>query len=92
MKQWSLYLIRCGDGKLYTGITTDVERRVGQHSSGLGAKFMRGRGPFELAFCASVGDRSLATRLECRVKRLCKRDKERLIEGDFEWQSLVEGL
>lgn len=90
MSQWSLYLIRCEDGKLYTGITTDVERRMTQHAEGSGAKFMRGKRSFELAFSVSVGDRSRASRLEYRVKKLRKRDKERLIEGLFPWQTLVE--
>lgn len=90
MAEWSLYLIRCSDGKLYTGITTDVERRFGEHGGQLGAKFMRGKGPFKLAYSASVGDRSLASRLEWRVKRLAKRDKERLVNGEFTWHRLVE--
>lgn len=90
MEQWSLYMIRCGDGKLYTGITTDVERRLSEHGGQLGAKFMRGKGPFELAYSVAVGDRSLASQLEWRVKRLARRDKVRLIDGEFCWQDLFQ--
>lgn len=70
-----LYLIRTADNKLYTGITTDVERRYQQHQSGKGAKALRGKGELTLAFSAPVGDRSLALRAEYRVKQLTKRQK-----------------
>lgn len=74
-----LYLIRTADNKLYTGITTDVERRYQQHQSGKGAKALRGKGELTLVFSAPVGDRSLALRAEYRVKQLTKRQKERLV-------------
>jgi putative endonuclease len=89
MSGWSLYLLRCYDGKLYTGITTDVERRLSQHSEGMGAKFTRGRGPFRLVFSKEVGGRREASRLEWRVKRLRRGDKERLIEGKLKLDSLL---
>ena len=79
MTPWFLYLIRTADNKLYTGITTDVERRYQQHQSGKGAKALRGKGELTLAFSAPVGDRSLALRAEYRVKQLTKRQKERLV-------------
>lgn len=72
---WFLYLIRTADNKLYTGITTDVERRYQQHQSGKGAKALRGKGELTLAFSAPVGDRSLALRAEYRVKQLTKRQR-----------------
>ena len=83
-------MLRWQDGKLYTGITTDLERRVDQHGGGFGAKFTRGRGPFEIAFSSVVGDRSRASKLEWRVKRLRRSDKERLIEGALQLDSLLE--
>lgn len=89
MPEWSLYMLRCQDGRLYTGITTDLERRIEEHGGDLGAKFTRGRGPFELAFNREVGDRSRASRLEWRVKRLRRSDKERLIDGALELESLL---
>lgn len=77
-----LYLIRTADNALYTGITTDVQRRYKQHQSGKGAKALRGKGELTLAFAAQIGDRSLALRIEYRVKQLTKRQKERLVEGE----------
>lgn len=82
MSAWRLYIIRCGDGSLYTGITTDVERRLAEHrggTAGRGARFLRGRGPLTLAFSAPAADRSAALRLERRVKQLPRAGKEALI-------------
>lgn len=73
-------MLRCADGSLYTGIATDVARRVTEHGAGArGAKYLRGRGPLEVVFQQEVGDRSLATRAEMRIKRLSKDAKEALI-------------
>ncbi|MHC5068553.1 MAG: GIY-YIG nuclease family protein [Planctomycetota bacterium] len=74
---WSLYLIRCADDSLYTGVTTDVERRFAAHVAG----YVRGRGPLALAFSTEVGDRSAALRAEVRVKRLSRQHKLALIAG-----------
>ncbi len=78
--RWSVYLLRCRDGTLYTGIATDVARRLAEHrkNSGKGARYLRGRGPLRLVFQRAVGSRSLALRLEHRIKRLPKVQKERL--------------
>lgn len=75
---WWVYLVRRADNALYTGIATDVERRFMEHSGGRGAKSLRGRGPLTLEACSPAGDRSLAQRVEARIKRLSKSDKERL--------------
>lgn len=76
MTPWSVYLLRCRDGSIYTGISTDVRRRMGEHESGKkGAKFLRGKGPLELLYEREVGSRSAATRLENRIKRLPSTDK-----------------
>ena len=83
MADWQLYLVRCGDGSLYTGIATDTERRFGAHQAGKGAKYLRGRGPLELVFQCAAGDRGAALRLELQVKRLSKADKERLVSGQL---------
>ncbi len=80
---WYLYLLRCADGSLYTGISTDVEHRIQTHQANRGARRLRGRGPFELVFCAPVGDRSQAQRVEHRVKTLRRVDKERLVQGEM---------
>lgn len=92
MTLWSLYLIRTADNSLYTGITTDVARRLMQHQSGKGAKALRGKGELTLAFSAPVGERSLALRMEYRIKQLTKRQKERLVTGDGIFEALLEGL
>ena len=78
---WSIYLIRTRGGALYTGITNDVARRVAQHQQGRGAKALRGRGPLQLAFTRKVGTMAAALRLEARVKRLGKAQKEALVSS-----------
>jgi len=79
---WHLYLVRCNDGSLYTGISTDVERRLDAHRNNRGARRLRGRGPLELVYSQPVGDRGLALSLEHRVKQMSKDDKERLVRGE----------
>ncbi|PVZ83064.1 hypothetical protein C9426_27865 [Serratia sp. S1B] len=76
---WSLYMLRMSGGMLYTGITTDVTRRLTQHQTGKGAKALRGKGPLTLVFHCQVGDHSHALKLEYRVKQLSKQQKEQLI-------------
>ena len=79
---WSVYLIRCKDRTLYTGISTDVARRLTQHkeSRAAGAKYLRGRGPLTLVFQKQVGDKNLAMIVENKIKRLSRIQKERLIQ------------
>lgn len=79
--RWQLYMVRCVDGSLYTGIATDVARRFAEHQAGRGAKYLRGRGPLQLVYQQPAGDRSRALRLELAVKRLSKEEKEALIRG-----------
>ena len=79
---WYLYILRCGDGTLYTGITTDVARRLEAHRQGRGAKYTRGRGPLELAYQDKCGTHSLALKREAAVKRLPRQEKEALISGN----------
>ena len=76
---WYLYVLRCGDGTLYTGITTDVERRLEEHRQGRGAKYTRGRGPLELAYQEECGTHSEALKREYAVKQLTREEKENLI-------------
>ena len=79
MSDWSIYLLRCADGTYYTGIATDVSRRISEHEQGKrGAKYLRGRGPLELVYQQAVGDRSIATKLEYSVKQLSRMEKEDL--------------
>lgn len=77
---WYVYILRCGDDTLYTGITDDVARRLAAHRSGRGAKYTRGRGPLELVYTEEVSDKPAALRREYQIKRLSRLEKERLIE------------
>lgn len=73
---WSVYVLRCGDGSLYTGIATDVARRLQQHRDGpRGAKYLRGRGPLEVVVQQVVGNRSMASKVEYRLKQLDRTQK-----------------
>lgn len=75
---WTVYVVRCRDGSLYTGITTDAERRLAEHNRGLGAVYTRSRLPVELVYRESVGNRSQALRREYAIKQLTRPDKEAL--------------
>lgn len=81
-KTWYLYILRCGDDTLYTGITTDVERRFRAHSSGKGAKYTRGRGPLALVYREACTDHGQALKRELAVKQLSREQKEELIQKD----------
>ena len=76
---WKLYMLRCCDGSLYTGITTDLEKRIGAHNAGKGAKYTRGRGPLELVYREICGDHSAALKREAAIKRLTREQKQALI-------------
>lgn len=76
---WQLYILRCGDGTLYTGITDDLPRRLKAHRSGKGAKYTRGRGPLELVYREDCPDKSAALRREIAVKKLSRQEKLSLI-------------
>ena len=90
-RPFSLYILRCADGTLYTGIAADVARRVAEHVGGpRGAKFLRGKGPLELVFEETAGDRAEASRLEYRVKQLSRAEKLELIAGKRRLQDLLE--
>lgn len=79
---WHVYIVRCADDSLYTGITTDVERRVLEHNqSPRGAGYTRGRRPVSLVFRQAATTRSEASRLEWRIKRLTRGEKAALIDG-----------
>ena len=77
----SVYLLRCADGSLYCGWTTDIQRRVAAHRSGTASRYTRSRRPVELATVIPVADRSAALREEARIKRLPRAAKLQLIEA-----------
>jgi len=81
MSDWYLYVVRCRDGALYTGISTDIDRRLAEHRGGgdAGSKYLKGRAPLTLLFQKRLGSRSLALKVENRVKKLSKAKKEKMI-------------
>lgn len=78
---WTVYLARCGDGTLYTGVTTDPDRRLAQHNAGRGGAYTRSRVPLTLVYREDAGDRARALRRERAIKRLTRGEKERLVNG-----------
>ena len=76
---WKLYILRCGDGTLYTGITTDVAKRLEVHRNGKGAKYTRGRGPLELVYEEECGDHSAALKREHEIKSMSRQEKEKML-------------
>lgn len=86
---WYVYMLRCGDGTLYTGVTDDIPRRLDAHRAGRGAKYTRGRGPLELVYQEAQPDKSAALRREYAVKQLTRTQKEALAAG---WASPCSGI
>ena len=78
---WFVYILRCGDGSLYTGYTDDVARRLAVHQSGKGAKYTRSRLPVTLSYQEELPDKSAALRREAAIKKLTRGEKLRLIEA-----------
>lgn len=76
---WYLYLIRTRFGALYTGVATDVDRRLAEHQGTGGAKYLRSKGPLELAYHVKIGSRGLALKAERGVRRLPKERKEEIV-------------
>lgn len=79
---YTLYILRCADGSLYTGIARDLQARLALHSRGAGAKYTRGRGPLVLVWKRGRQSPRAARQLERAIKALSRRDKERLVAGD----------
>lgn len=77
-QQWIVYIIECCDHSLYTGITTDITRRIQEHESGKGAKYTKGRGPFTLIYTEAHTNRSDASKRELHIKSLDKLSKLKL--------------
>ena len=94
MPDWYLYLVRCQDGSLYTGISTDVARRFAQHrgEGGAGSNYLKGRGPLTLVFRKKLGSRSLALCVESKVKKLSKARKEELIRANTRIDEIIKQI
>ena len=80
-KTWFLYIIRCRGRQLYTGISTDVARRLAEHEAGKGAKYLRGKSPLRLCFQQRIGSHSEALKAEVQVKKMSKGAKEEWIKN-----------
>lgn len=83
MPVWHVYILRCADGTFYTGIATDLERRLREHNSHdrLGARYTRARRPVELIYSEPHETRSEAAKREAQIKRMSRGEKEALVEG-----------
>ena len=88
-KQWVLYILECGDGTLYTGITDDLVRRMKAHKTGRGANYTRGRGPLELRYMEVCQDHSAALKREIAVKRMKRSEKIALIQEKKKLESCI---
>ncbi|BBL57848.1 GIY-YIG nuclease family protein [Methylomonas koyamae] len=81
MADWSVYIIECCDGSLYTGITTDVERRFRQHRAGTGAKYFRAKQPVRIVYTETEHDRATASRREAEIKRMGRAEKLAILQS-----------
>ncbi len=79
MDSWSVYIILCSDGSLYTGITNDLERRFNQHNNSIGAKYFRTRRAIEVVYLENGHNRSTASKREVAIKQLSRKGKLKLI-------------
>ncbi len=80
---WIVYMVRCSDGTLYTGVTNDLERRLSAHQDGTASKYTRARRPVELVFHEASSDRGAALRREAEIKRLTRSQKLELARASF---------
>lgn len=80
-KGWVLYILKCRGDRLYTGISNDPEGRLKAHGEGKGSKFVRAFSPFELVLKVACKDGSEARKLECKIKKMRKREKLEFIEA-----------
>jgi putative endonuclease len=76
---WFVYMVRCSDRSLYTGVTTDAKRRVAEHNDGRGARYTRSRGPVALVYLEPAEDRGAALKREHEIKRMTAARKRRLV-------------
>jgi putative endonuclease len=89
---WHLYVVRTRDGALYAGVTTDVARRFAEHCANQGARYLRGRGPLEIAYRRKLGNRGLALRVEWQFKRRPRDEKEAIVFGRLSRRALLRRL
>ena len=78
--KWFLYILRCGDDSLYTGITTNIVRRIGEHSKGKGSRYLRGKLPVKLVYQESCDSRSSALKREAEIKKFPRKKKLAMVK------------
>ncbi|MDZ7292799.1 MAG: GIY-YIG nuclease family protein [candidate division KSB1 bacterium] len=89
-RHWRVYILRCRDGSLYTGITNDLPKRMRAHRDGTGSHYVRSRLPVELVYCESAAGRRAALHRELEVKRMTRRQKLILInKNSLKWSKKV---
>lgn len=81
---WFVYIVECVDGSYYTGITTDLDRRISEHNSGRGAKYTRSRIPVKLLWCQEFDGCKAAARIEYQIKQMSRQQKKNLVDCDDE--------
>jgi putative endonuclease len=92
-RAWHVYIVSARDGSLYSGVTTDVARRLGEHAAGRrGARYLRGRSPLEVVYQRRVGERGLALRVEWRLKRRSRAEKQEIVSRRPTRRSLLRVL
>ena len=91
---WWVYMIRTRLNAIYTGISTDVDRRFVEHSSGdpKGARNLKGKGPLTLLFKKKIGNKSEASKVEWTIKQLTKLKKENIVSGKLNWKSFLKDI
>ncbi|MWN06598.1 putative endonuclease [Gilliamella bombicola] len=90
VSNWFLYIVRTANQLLYTGITTDVARRLQQHQSGKGAKCLKGHQDLTVVYQIFIGDKSIALKLEYKIKQLSKQKKEALVKNRPNFDELLK--
>lgn len=78
-EEWTIYILKCGDGTYYTGVTKDLDKRIEEHRSGKGAKYLRGRGPLKTVFNKKLDSHGSALKYEIKIKKLSRPEKTNLI-------------
>ena len=91
MARWHLYILRCGDKTLYTGIAVDIRRRLAEHRAGRGSKYVRSRLPVRLVYQEKLGSRSSALKREAQIKRLTRRTKLAMLAVALAFYFLLSG-
>jgi putative endonuclease len=93
---WVVYILLCNDGSYYCGITNNLEARLAAHNNKTGAKYTRTRTPCKVAWkMTGLGDRSLASKIEYRIKRLTRADKIKMISHDYstgEFNTILDNI